>query len=160
MSTNNFSAKDIKRTWHLVDAKDQILGRMSTGIAKTLAGKDKVDFVPYLDNGDFVVVINALKVKVTGKKAQQKVYFRHSGYPGGDTRETFEKLLARRPEQVIRHAVRGMLPKNKLGDVMIKKLHVFPGEEHGMERQLGEGKSGKETERQSDNKEEVAQAVA
>lgn len=137
MSTHILKSKDIKRSWHLVDAKDQVLGRMATEIAKILAGKNKVDFVSYLDNGDFVVVINASKVKVTGKKSTQKVYFRHSGYPGGDTKETFDKLIVRRPEEVIRHAVKGMLPKNKLGAKMIKKLHVFGGSEHTYEKQLG-----------------------
>lgn len=140
MGTNKFSAKNIKRQWHLVDARDQVLGRMAGEVAKILAGKNKTDFVPYLDNGDFVVLINAKKVKVSGKKATQKTYFRHSGYPGGQTSESFDKLLERKPEYIIRHAVKGMLPKNKLGDKMIKKLYVFEGEEHNMGKQLGESK--------------------
>ena len=137
MSTNVLSAKDIKRDWHLINAKDQVLGRIATDIATKLMGKNKPNFVPYLDCGDFVVVTNASKVKVTGNKQTQKVYFRHSGFTGGDTRETFDKLIKRKPEEVIRHAVKGMLPKSKLGRKMIKKLFIFPGEQHKFEKQLG-----------------------
>lgn len=130
MSTSSFSAKNIKRQWHLIDATNQILGRMATEVAKILMGKDKPEFVPYLDIGDFVVVINASKVKVTGKKMQQKRYTRHSGYPGGLKVETFDKLINRRSEYIIEHAVKGMLPHNKLGRAMIKKLKVFAGDKH------------------------------
>ncbi len=130
MSTNALSAKDIKRNWHLVDAKDQILGRISVEIVAKLSGKNKVNYVPYLDMGDYVVVINASKVKVTGKKAEQKEYVRHSGYPGGKKVENFSHLLKRKPDQVIRHAVKGMLPKNKLADRMLKKLFIFEGTNH------------------------------
>lgn len=137
MSTNALSVREIKKGWHLVDAKDQILGRMATDIAQKLAGKQKSNFVPYLDNGDFVVVVNAKEIKVTGKKSSQKIYFRHSGYPGGDKTESFDKLLQRRPTEVIRHAVKGMLPKNKLGRKMITKLHIFADDKHGFEKQLG-----------------------
>lgn len=137
MSTNVLSAKDIKREWHLYDAKGKVLGRLATEVANKLMGKGKPNFVPYLDNGDFVVVKNAKGVKVSGKKPEQKMYYRHSGYPGGFRSESFEDLLDRRPEEIIRHAVKGMLPKNKLGRVMIKKLHVVSGEEHGFGKQLG-----------------------
>ena len=137
MSTNKLSIKDIKRTWHLVDASDQVLGRIATDIATKLMGKNKSNFVPYLDNGDYVVVTNASKVKVSGKKSEVKVYFRHSGYPGGDKSETFSDLQKRKPEEIIRHAVKGMLPKTKLGREMIKKLHVFAGNEHPFEKQVG-----------------------
>lgn len=130
MSTSSFSAKNIKRQWHLIDAKDQILGRMATGVAKILMGKNKPEFVSYLDIGDFVVVINAAQVKVSGKKSQTKKYIRHSGYPGGLKVETFDKLVSRRPEYIIEHAVKGMLPHNKLGRAMIKKLKVFASNEH------------------------------
>ena len=140
MSTNSFSARDIKRNWHLVDAKDQTLGRLATGIAKVLMGKNKPSFVPYLDNGDFVVVTNAAAVKVTGKKPAQKVYTRHSGFPGGLRQETFNDLLKRRPNDIIRHAVKGMLPKTKLGDKMITKLYIYPGPEHP-HNQLKKGES-------------------
>ena len=138
MSTNVLSTKNIQRKWYLVDAKDQVLGRLATDVATKLLGKDKAAYVPYLDTGSYVVVVNASFVRVTGKKAQQKKYVRHSGFPGGYREETFEKLLDRRPEEIIRHAVRGMLPKTKLGDTMIKKLHVFAGNEHPYERQIGE----------------------
>lgn len=137
MSTNILKLKDIRRSWHLVDAKDEILGRLATGIATKLSGKDKAYFVPYLDSGDYVVVTNAALVKITGKKNEQKKYVRHSGYPGGLKVETFSKLIERRPEQIIRHAVSGMLPKNRLGRKMIKKLHVFASSEHPFEKQLG-----------------------
>lgn len=137
MSTNVLKAKDITRNWYLIDAKDKVLGRLATDVVTKLLGKNKVNFVPYLDNGDYVIVTNAAKVRVTGKKATQKVYFRHSGYPGGDKRETFDKLIVRRPEEVVRHAVKGMLPKTKLGREMIKKLHVFAGSEHTFVKQVG-----------------------
>lgn len=141
MSTNVLSAKQIQRKWHLIDAKDKILGRLATEVAKILMGKNKPQYVPYLDNGDFVVITNARQIKITGKKAEQKKYIRHSGYPGGLKSETFSQLNKRRPEEVIRHAVRGMLPKNKLADKMIKKLHVFAGEEHPFKKQVSSIKS-------------------
>ncbi len=140
MSTNVVSAKDIKRHWHLVDAKNKVLGRLATEVATKLRGKHKANFVPYLDMGDFVIVTNAKEVKVTGKKREQKKYVHHSGYPGGLREETFDKLIERRPEEVIRHAVRGMLPKTKLGNKIITKLHVFPDSEHPFKKQLGEDK--------------------
>lgn len=130
MSTNTLSVKDIKRDWHLIDANGKILGRLATEVARILMGKNKPQFVPYLDTGDFVVVTNAGKIKVTGKKAQNKVYARHSMYPGGLKVETFDKLIVRKPNFIIQHAVAGMLPKNKLGKQMIKKLKIFAGEEH------------------------------
>lgn len=137
MSTNVLSGKQIRRNWHHVDAKDQVLGRLAQDVANKLMGKQKVNYVPYLDNGDFVVVTNASQVKVTGKKFTQKTYYHHSGYPGGLRAETFDKLIQRRPTEVIRHAVKGMLPKNKLGQSMITKLHVYSGEDHPFEKQLG-----------------------
>ncbi len=146
MSTNVLSAKDIKRDWHLIDAQGKILGRLATEVAVKLSGKHKAMRVPYLDTGDFVVVTNASGVKVTGKKAQQKKYVRHSGYPGGLREEVFNKLILRRPEEIIRHAVRGMLPKTSLGRAMIKKLHVFAGNEHPFARQLKSKESDKSKE--------------
>lgn len=125
MSTNKFSAKDIKRETHTIDASGKILGRLAGEIATILMGKRKPGFVPYLDMGDFVVVTNAGKIKVTGKKSKDKLYVSHSGYPGGLNIETFDKMIIRRPEYVIEHAVKGMLPHNKLGRQMIKKLKVF-----------------------------------
>ena len=128
MSTNVLSAKDIKREKHTLDASGKVLGRLATEIATLLMGKNKPSFVPYLDTGDYVVVTNAAKVKLSGKKMQNKIYTRHSGYPGGLKVETFDKLIIRRPEYIIEHAVKGMLPHSKLGRQMIKKLKVFAGE--------------------------------
>lgn len=119
-----------KRVWHLVDVKGQILGRVSTRIARLLIGKDKPEFVPYLDLGDYVVVVNAGKIRVTGKKETDKIYYRHSGYPGGLKSETLGELRKRRPEEIIRRAIKGMLPKNKLQKERLKRLHVFAGAEH------------------------------
>jgi len=121
---------EVKRSWYLIDVKDQILGRVSTKIARHLTGKDKVEYVPHQDMGDHVVVINAKEVGVTGKKEKQKTYYRHSGHPGGLRAETLEELRKRRPEEVVRRAVKGMLPKNKLQKSMLKRLHIFAGEEH------------------------------
>lgn len=129
MSTNILSAKDIKREKHTMDASGQILGRLATQVARLLMGKHKVNYVPYLDMGDYVTVTHASKIKVTGKKMQDKKYFRHSGYPGGLKQETFDKMIARKPEYIIEHAVKGMLPGSKLGRQMIKKLRVLAGEE-------------------------------
>lgn len=125
MSTASFSAKNIKRKWHHIDAEDKILGRLATEVARLLMGKHKPEYVPFLDLGDFVVITNAAKVKVTGKKAEQKKYVRHSGYPGGLKVESFNRLNSRIPTRIVEHAVAGMLPKTKLGRQMIKKLKVF-----------------------------------
>jgi len=129
MNTNSLSIKDIKREKHIIDASGKILGRLATEVATILMGKKKPQFVPYLDTGDFVTVTNASKVSISGKKKQTKTYTRHSGYPGGLKVETFDKLIVRRPEFIIEHAVTGMLPHNRLGRQMIKKLKVFAGEE-------------------------------
>ena len=146
MSTNIVSAKNIQRSWHLFDAKNMVLGRLATEVAGMLMGKKKPEYVPYLDLGDNVVVINAAEVKVTGKKEAQKKYVRHSGYPGGLKVETLEKVRERKPEMILTHAVLGMLPKNKLGKKMAKKLHVFSGSTHPYEKNLkdkGEEKEDK-----------------
>lgn len=121
---------DIKREWFLIDVKGQTLGRISGTIAKLLMGKAKPYFVRNLDCGDYVVVINAKDVKVTGKKEEKKMYYRHSGYPGGFKAESLKELRARKPEDIIIHAVKGMLPQNKLRDRMLSRLHVSSGEEH------------------------------
>lgn len=128
MSTASFSAKNIQRQTHTIDASGKVLGRLATEVATLLMGKNKPEYVPYLDNGDKVVITNASKIKVTGKKVTEKKYVRHSGYPGGLKVETFEKLIVRKPEKIIEHAVWGMLPKTKLGKKMITKLTVFAGE--------------------------------
>ena len=134
--TTATSTKDIVRAWHLFDVKDQILGRQSTQIANILMGKGKPYFVKNLDCGDYVVVLNAKSVKVTGKKETQKVYNRHSMYPGGFKSEALQDLRARKPEDIIRHAVKGMLPDNKLRASMMKRLYIFPGDTHTYQAQL------------------------
>lgn len=121
---------EIKRAWHLIDLKEKTLGRISTQIANLLMGKSKPYFVRNLDLGDYVVIINAKQVKVTGKKEEQKKYYQYSGYPGGLKSETLKDLRRRNPSGIIYHAVRGMLPQNKLRDRMLKRLYVFEGEEH------------------------------
>lgn len=136
MSTNVVSAKSIQRNWHLIDAKNQTLGRLAVGVANILMGKNKVNYVPYLDMGDFVVVTNAASITVTGKKAQDKKYYSHSGYPGGLRTQTFSGLIVSNPEEIIKHAVKGMLPNNKLRNKMLKKLFVFPAAGHPYKKQL------------------------
>ncbi len=121
---------DIKREWHLIDVKGKVLGRISTEIVGLLMGKGKPYFVRNLDCGDFVVLINAGGVSVSGNKEEKKKYYRYSGYPGGLKIEALKDLMKRKPEEVIYHAVRGMLPQNKLRDKMLKRLLVFAGEEH------------------------------
>lgn len=128
--TQPTKVSDIKRAWHHIDVKDQTLGRVATEIALLLMGKGKAYFVRNLDCGDYVVVTNAKDVKVTGKKEEQKNYYRHSGYPGGFKSETLKELRARKPEEIIKHAVKGMLPNNRLRDKMLSRLFVFAGEEH------------------------------
>ena len=116
---------EIERAWHVVDTTDLPLGRLASEVAQLLGGKHKPMYAPHMDVGDFVVVVNAENVAVTSDKSQSKIYYRHSGYPGGIKAETFESLRGRRPEAIIERAVRGMLPKNKLGRQMLKKLNVF-----------------------------------
>ncbi len=128
--TKPTKATEIQRAWHIVDAKDKVLGRLCTEIATLLMGKNKPYFAKNMDCGDFVVVINAKDVKITGKKYTEKNYSRHSGYPGGFKSESFQELQNRKPEDVISHAVKGMLPQNKLRDSMLSRLRVFAGAEH------------------------------
>ena len=137
----SIKAQDIKRSWHLIDAKDQILGRISSQMAMQLMGKNKNYYVPYLDTGDYVVVINAKKVLLSGKKEDQKKYWRHSGYPGGLRVKKASQVRAHKPEDLIRHAVRGMLPKNTLGTKMLKKLYVYPEENHPHQEKFEDQKS-------------------
>ena len=127
-----FSAKehDIDRNWYLVDAQNKTLGRLSTEIAKRLCGKHKPIYTPHVDTGDYIVVVNASKIRVTGNKMTDKVYYRHTGYIGNLKSENLETMLEKYPEKVLMKSVRGMLPKNKLGRAMIKKLRVFAGPEH------------------------------
>ena len=128
-------AADIERAWHLVDATDLPLGRLASEIAGVLKGKNKPIYAPHADTGDFVVVVNGENVAVTSDKSRTKIYYRPSGYPGGIKAETFESLRERRPEAIIERAVRGMLPKNRLGRKMIKKLKVYAGPDHPHEAQ-------------------------
>lgn len=130
MRTYSTKQKDIKRQWHLVDLKGKILGRVATQIAQLLQGKDKVYYTPHLDCGDWVVAINAAKIKVTGKKIKEKIYYRHSGYPGGLKAVTFEQQMAKDPRKIIEWAVKNMLPKNKLRARRMRRLKVFVGSEH------------------------------
>jgi len=130
MKTYSVKAGEIQHEWYVVDAKDQVLGRLATRIATVLRGKHKPTYSPHLDVGDYVVVINARDVRLTGRKAQQKEYFRHSGYMGGDRMIPFETMIAKHPERVIERAVRGMLPKGALGRQMAGKLKVYAGSEH------------------------------
>jgi len=129
-STTATKISDVKREWHLIDVKDQTLGRVASQIAQLLMGKGKAYFVRNLDCGDYVVVVNAKNVKVTGKKEVQKVYNRHSGYPGGFKSESLKELRERRPEEIIKHAVKGMLPDNRLQAKMLSRLFVSAGQEH------------------------------
>lgn len=129
---------EIEQKWYVVDAADQRLGRLSTEIANILRGKNKPNFTPHLDTGDFVIVVNAEKVVVTGRKPQQKLYRRNSGRPGGMKEETFEKLQKRIPERIIETAVKGMLPKNSLGRSLFTKLKVYKGSEHPHQAQKPE----------------------
>ncbi|OGH37895.1 MAG: 50S ribosomal protein L13 [Candidatus Levybacteria bacterium RIFCSPLOWO2_01_FULL_38_21] len=128
--TKATKASDIKRSWYLIDLNKKILGRISSEIAKLLMGKSKPYYVRNLDCGDYVVVINAKNVKVTGKKEENKKYYRHSGYPGGLRVRTFKELKQSKPEEIIRHAVKGMLPQNKLRDRMLTRLFVYRDENH------------------------------
>lgn len=132
------NAGNIERKWFVVDAEGQTLGRLAAEVAKVLRGKHKPTFTPHVDTGDYVIVVNAAKVKVTGKKLVQKTYFRHSGYPGGAKFTKLGHMLENRPERVVEMAVRGMLPKNKLGEQMYRKLNVYAGAEHPHQAQKPE----------------------
>ena len=121
---------EVERKWYVVDAKGQTLGRLATEIARILRGKNKPQYTPHVDTGDFVVVVNAEKVVVTGRKAEQKVYRRHSGYPGGLKTTTYEQMLERRPTEILRRAVKGMMPKTRLARQQLRKLKIYAGPEH------------------------------
>ena len=138
MKTYMPSAAKIERKWYVVDATDMTLGRLASEVAKVLRGKNKPIFTPFLDTGDYVIVVNADKIKVTGKKLDQKTYFSHSRYIGGVKETTLREMLAKKPERVIEHAVFGMLPKGPLGRQMAKKLFVYAGAEHNHQAQKPE----------------------
>lgn len=130
MKTYVAKPSQIEKKWYVVDASGETLGKLATLVADTLRGKRKPIYTPNIDTGDFVIVVNAEKVRVSGKKAEQKMYYRHSGYPGGIKAESFEHLQARRPEEIVRRAVRGMVPHNRLGRAQLRKLKVYAGAEH------------------------------
>ena len=138
MKTWNAKKETVERRWYVVDAEGQTLGRLATRIADTLRGKGKPEYTPHVDTGDFVVVVNADKISVTGKKLEQKMYYRHSGYPGGLRSRTLADELERRPTEVLRKAVKGMLPRNRLARDQIGKLKIYAGPEHPHEAQRPE----------------------
>ena len=138
MNTYMPNSETVESKWYLVDAQGQTLGRLATEVAKVLSGKNKPIYTPHVDTGDYVIVINADKVVFTGKKLDQKVYRRHSGRPGGLKEVTLRKMMETKPEEVVMHAVKGMLPKNKLGRKMLKKLRVYSGMEHEQQAQKPE----------------------
>ena len=130
MKTYSAKAGEVRQDWYVVDAADKVLGRLAAEIARRLRGKHKPEFTPHMDTGDYIVVVNADKLRVTGRKAESKVYYRHTGYPGGIYGTSFAKLHARHPDRVLKLAVKGMLPKGRLGYAMIKKLKIYAGPQH------------------------------
>jgi large subunit ribosomal protein L13 len=136
--TRFIRTEDANRNWFIVDAKDQVLGRLAAKVARVIRGKEKPVFSPNADTGDFVIVINAEKVQLTGKRETQKTYFRYSGYPGGAKTRNYSDVINKNPQFVIEHAVKGMLPKNRLGKKLIKKLKVYAGENHPHQAQKPE----------------------
>ena len=135
MKTYSLNKEDVTRNWFVLDASDKVLGRLATKIADRIRGKDKPSFTPHTDGGDYVIVVNAEKIRVTGNKLTDKKYYTHSLYPGGLKSRTFKDLVERNPEKIIKNAVKGMLPKNKLRKEIIKKLKVFKGPDHNHEAQ-------------------------
>jgi len=135
MKTYQAKKEEVSHQWYLVDAEGKVLGRLATRLANVLRGKNKPIFTPSVDTGDFVIVVNARKITLTGKKMKGKIYYRHTGYPGGIKEMSAEKLLAQKPAEMIRMAVRGMLPKNSLGRQMLRKLKIYAGPNHPHEAQ-------------------------
>lgn len=140
MKTYSPKVSDIKREWHIIDASGATLGRLATQVARLLMGKHKPIYAPHIDTGDYVLVINAAKVKVTGRKTEQKIYYRHSGYPGGLKHPAYKDVFKSHPTRVIELAVKGMLPHNRLGKAMFRKLRVYPEDEHPHHAQTVERK--------------------
>jgi large subunit ribosomal protein L13 len=133
--TKSANKETVQKEWFVVDATDQVLGRLSSQVAKVLRGKHKTMYTPHVDCGDKVIIINAEKIKLTGKKLTDKVYLRHTGYPGGQRATNPQKLMETHPERILEHAIKGMLPKNRLGDKLLKNLFVYVGSEHNQEAQ-------------------------
>jgi large subunit ribosomal protein L13 len=153
MKTYSTKASDIVRKWHVIDASGQTLGRLATKVAIFLRGKHKPLYAPHLDTGDFVIVVNAAKVRVTGRKAEQKTYYRHSGYPGGLRSISFAEMRQKHPTRIIEHAVKGMLPHNRLGAAMLKKLKVYAGPDHPHQAQVKEKSGASKGDGESQGKE-------
>ena len=130
MKTISMRAEDVQRSWYVIDANNQTLGRLATEVARRLRGKHKAEYTPHVDTGDYIVVVNADKVRVTGNKTTDKIYYRHSGYPGGIKSVNFQKLRDTYPDRIIEKAVKGMMPRNSLGRAMLRKLKVYAGPEH------------------------------
>lgn len=130
MKTFSAKAHEVKRDWFVIDATDKVLGRLATEVARRLRGKHKAEYTPHVDTGDFIVIVNADKIRVTGNKSTDKMYYHHTGFPGGIKSISFEKLLAKDPKRVIERAVKGMLPKNPLGREMFRKMKIYAGAEH------------------------------
>lgn len=130
MKTYSQKASEVQRDWYIIDASGQTLGRLSTQIATLLRGKHKPTYTPSIDGGDFVIVINMEKIRVSGKKADQKVYYRHTGYPGGLRETSYRMMMAKKPDYILRHAVKGMLPKGRLGRRLLTKLRIYTGNSH------------------------------
>lgn len=157
MKTYSLSSKDVEVRWHVVDAADRTLGRVASEVSHLLRGKYRPTYTPHMDNGDFVVIINAGKVRVTGAKSRQKIYYRHSGYPGGLTETPYLRMQERHPERIVQAAVKGMIPHNRLGRKILRHLKVYAGSEHPHEAQLNAGQ-GKEESQPSEA--EKAEATA
>ncbi len=159
IKTYSLSSKDVEERWHVVDATDRTLGRLATEVVHLLRGKYRPTYTPHMDNGDFVVVINAGKVRVTGAKSHQKIYYHHSGYPGGLTETPYMRVMERHPERIVQAAVKGMIPHNRLGRKILRHLKVYAGPEHPHEAQVNAGK-GKEEAQPDKAEAEKAEATA
>ncbi len=142
IKTYSLSSKDVEVRWHVVDATEKPLGRLATEVVHLLRGKYRPTYTPHMDNGDFVIVVNASKVRVTGNKMQQKIYYRHSGYPGGLTETPLARMLEKHPERIVQAAVKGMIPHNRLGRKILRHLKVYAGPDHPHEAQVNAGKGG------------------
>jgi len=138
VNTYMANAQSVQRKWYVVDADGMVLGRLASQVASILRGKHKPTYTPHVDGGDYVIILNCSKVKLTGKKLDQKIYYRHSGYPGGLKETKYRELMAKKSDFVVKHAVKGMLPKGPLGRQMLKKLFVYEGAEHRQQAQLPE----------------------
>jgi len=153
MKTYTLRAKEVDPQWHVLDAEGRPLGRLASEAAQLLRGKHRPTFTPHMDNGDFVIVVNAEKVKVTGKKPQQKTYYRHSGYPGGLKETSLARMLETHPDRVIRQAVKGMLPHNRLSRKLLRHLKAYSGPDHPHEAQVNAGRRRRKTEAASESEE-------